>query len=453
MNDRSLEGMGISPHTPTEPETAPLPAEVAPRIFPKRRNLLASALGILLLSVLAVGVLRLANKDVPVSTKSDRRLPVKTAPLQAVESYTAMRTYTGEVVAQRASELGFERSGELVKVYVDRGERVGRGRPIAKLDTRNLEAQRLQLSAQQAKAEAVLEELQNGARTEDIAAARSQVRDLEQQLSLEKIKRDRREKLWRDGAISREQFDEIAYSSNALSERLAAARSNLDELLTGTRREQINAQQAEVRQLQARIADIDVTIAKSTIKAPFSGIVATRQLDEGTVVNAGQAVVRLVEDIKAELEIGVPTQVLAQLRLGSQQQVQIGQKTYPAKVTSILPEVNSTTRTRTIILALPSALSDLLAPRQVARLQVQQDVATTGYWLPTTALVRGERGLWAFYTPVKTPDKSYQVERRDVEVLHTLGERALVRGTIQPGDKAIVDGTQRIVPGQLVEPI
>lgn len=450
MDDQYIHGRDAQPCAPTE-ETA-VPVEVASRI-PKHRNLLASALGILLLSVLAVGVTRLISNDAPVSTKSDRRLPVKTAPLQAVQSYTATRTYTGEVVAQRASELGFERAGELVKVYVDRGDRVKSGTPIAKLDTRNLETQRSQLLAQKAKAEAVLEELQNRARAEDIAAARSQVRDLEQQLSLEKIKRDRREQLWRDGAISREQFDEIAYGSNALSERLAAARSNLDELLTGTRREQITAQQAEVRQLQASIADIDVTIAKSTIKAPFSGIVATRQLDEGTVVNAGQAVVRLVEDIKPEVEIGVPTQVIEQLRLGSQQQVQIGQKTYPAKITSILPEINSTTRTRTVILTLPSAISNLLAPRQVARLQVQQNVATTGYWLPTTALVRGERGLWAFYTLVETKDTSYQVERRDVEVLHTAGERTLVRGTIQSGDKAIIDGTQRIVPGQLVEPI
>jgi multidrug efflux pump subunit AcrA (membrane-fusion protein) len=338
-----------------------------------------------------------------------------------------------------------------VKLYVDRGNRVNRGSPIAKLDTRNLEAQRLQLVAQKARAEAVLAELQNGARTEDIAAARSQVRDLEQQLSLEKIKRDRRERLWREGAISREQFDEIAYGSNALSERLAAARSNLDELLTGTRQEQITAQQAEVRQLQASIADIDVTIAKSTIKAPFSGIVAAQQLDEGTVVNAGQTVVRLVEDVNPEVEIGVPTQVIEQLKLASQQQVKIGQKTYTAKVASILPEVNPATRTRTVVLTLPSSISSLLAPKQVARLQVQQNVATTGYWLPTTALVRGERGLWAFYSPVETQDRSYQVERRDVEVLHTAGDRALVRGTIQPGDKAIVDGTQRVVPGQLVK--
>jgi multidrug efflux pump subunit AcrA (membrane-fusion protein) len=104
----------------------------------------------------------------------------------------------------------------------------------------------------------------------------------------------------------------------------------------------------------------------------------------------------------------------------------------------------------------------------VARLQSKQTIPANGFWLPTTALVRGEKGLWSCYvlgaadqTNADSEPKSYAVERRDVEVLHTEGDasstgealRVLVRGTLQPGDTVIIDGTHRIVPGQLVQAI
>lgn len=456
MDDMSLQGRDKPLHAPTSEKYAT--SLQLPRFHFKQWRLVSLGSVLLVLGV-AVGLMRLGENNSPNSPTNLNILPVTTTQLKAVKSYTTTQTYTGEVAAQRASELGFERAGQLVWLNVDRGDSVKTGTPLAKLDTRNLQAQRLQLVAQKARAIAVLEELQNGPRGEDIAVARAQVRDLEVQLQLEQIKHKRRENLWKEGAISREQLDEIAYGSSALSEKLAAARGELEELLAGTRREQIEAQQAAVKQLEANIADLEITIVKSTVRAPFSGIIAARRLDEGTVVNAGQSIVRLVEDVSPEVEIGVTGQVAAQLQLGSQQRVQIGQKTYNATIRSILPEVNPATRTRTVVLNLPSSTLQAVAPQQIARLETRQSVPITGYWLPTTALVRGERGLWSCYALAEAEkridnakEQPHQVERREVEVLHTEGDRVLVRGTIQAGDTVIVDGTQRIVPGQLVRP-
>jgi len=426
--------------------------------FNLRRWGWVSLSGILLLSGLSVGVPRLFTSKDPRHTSAEpRMLSVKTTQVAAVKSYTARRTYTGEVAAVRASELGFERSGKVVQFNVEQGDRVKAGMAIARVDTQNLEAQRLQLLAQKAQAAAVLQELQNGPRLEVIAAARAQVIDLQSQLELERIRQTRREYLYKEGAISKEQLDEVAFNQNALSARLVAAQSRLNELEAGTRLEQIAAQQAEVKQLEASIADLEIAIAKSTISAPFSGAIAKRHLDEGTVVQAGQSVVRLVEGITPKVEIGVPTEVASQLERGSEQRVHIGGETYQAKVTSILPEVNPTTRTRTVILALDTPDLQPVALKQIARLEVTQRVPTNGYWLPITALARGDRGLWSCYA-LGQPEgnshsaqaKTYRVERRDVEVLYTEGDRALVRGLLQPGDTVIVDGTQRVVPGQLV---
>ena len=328
---------------------------------------------------------------------------------------------------------------------VDRGEHVQTGEAIARLDTQNQVAQLNQLRAQKAQAEAVLQELRNGPRVEAIASARAQVSDLQNQLALETIRRARREYLQREGAISKEQLDEVAYNHKALQDRLVGAQSRLAELENGTRSEQIAAQVAAVNQLEATIADLEITIAKSTLKAPFSGVIGERRLDEGAVVNAGEAIVRLVEADVPEVEVGVPADV-SQLQIGSSQRVQIGQNRYAAKVIAIKPEVNPATRTRTVVLAVTNANSGTITPVMVARLEVTQTTATQGLWLPTTALTRSDRGLWSCFVLVENT-----VERREVEVLHTEGDRVLVRGLLKAGDRVVTKGLQRLVPGQQVQ--
>ena len=387
-------------------------------------------------------------------------LPVITLRAKPVESYQVMRTYTGEIAAIRTSELGFERGGKLINVFVKEGDRVKTGQPIAKLDTSNLQMQKLQLEAQKAQAQARLDEFIAGPRQQDIAASRAAVEDIRQQLELQRTKLKRRKYLYGQGAISREQLDEISFGQNSLNARLRQAQSNLNELLAGTRTEQLAAQRAAVKQLEASISDLEINIAKSTIKAPFMGIVSARQIDEGTVVNTGQAVVRLVENTSPEARIGIPTTVVNRLRVGSRQTVQVNNQNYSATVASILPEVNSNTRTQVAVLKLEASTISKINPGQTVRLKLTDNIPTEGFWLPNKALTQGLRGLWTCYvlTKPKTennsiPKDAFMLEQRTVEVLHQESDRVLVRGTLQAGDRIVTNGVHRLVPGQMVRPI
>jgi RND family efflux transporter MFP subunit len=387
-------------------------------------------------------------------------LPVITLRAKPVESYQVIRTYTGEIAAIRTSELGFERGGKLVNVFVKEGDRVKSGQPIAKLDVSNLQMQKLQLKAQLDQAQARLDEFIAGPRQQNIAAARAAVDDIKQQLELQKTKLKRRKYLYDQGAISREQLDEISFGENSLNARLRQAQSNLNELLAGTRTEQIAAQRAAVKQLEASISDLEITIAKSTIKAPFAGIVSARLIDEGTVVNTGQTVVRLVENTSPEARIGMPATVVNKLRIGSPQKVEINNQTYSATVASILPVVNPSTRTQIVVLKLESSLISQINPGQTVRLKLTDTIPTEGFWLPNKALTQGLRGLWTSYVLTKPkadnpsiPKNAFVLEQRSVEVLHQESDRVLVRGTLQPGDRIVANGVHRLVAGQIVRPI
>ena len=390
-------------------------------------------------------------------------LPVETAILEAADSYTTSRAYTGELVARRSSDLGFERAGKVVSLLVDEGDLVETGMPLAQLDVRDLEVQRRQLEAQKRQVLAQLQELETGPRREDIAAAEAAVSDLNNQLALARLQEQRRAELFSKGAVSREEWDERRFEANAIADRLTQAKSQLAELQNGTRQEQVAAQVAQVDQIDAQIEAIDISLDKSVLLAPFSGEVSQRAVDEGAVIGNGQTAISLVENSAVEARIGLPVEAAKRLSIGSQQSVKVGERTYPAAVVAKLPSVEQASQTVTVVLEMAGGIGQMVMG-ETARLIVNEQQAESGYWVPSTALIAGDRGLWSVYALSDPAAEGYRVARRDVEVLYTesdssevgdsplerQSQRAFIRGLVEGGDRVITSGTHKVVAGQRV---
>jgi len=371
-----------------------------------------------------------------------RVMPVQVATLRAVDHYRQARIFTGQVVARRVSDLSFKREDLLVSIQVDEGQRVERGAVIARLETGHLEIRLKRLRARQDETRARLDEMIAGPRKEQIAAARAEVRALRAQLKLRQILRERRRKLVASDTIPQEDLDRAIHGADAMAAKLEGARSLLAELLAGTRKERIRAQRARLEQIGAQIADLEIDLRESTIRAPFSGSIARRWLDEGTVVAAGRKIVRLMELAALEARVGIPVEVAAGLKIGSEQQLMIGKRKVLGRLRALLPQLDARTRTVTAVLNLSGTG---VLPGQIARLLVDRKVAANGYWVPTNALTQAGRGLWAVYLVVDG-----RVQRATIEVLHTESDRVLVRGTLRDGDRLILSGAHRIVQGQHV---
>lgn len=163
-----------------------------------------------------------------------------------------------------------------------------------------------------------------------------------------------------------------------------------------------------------------------------------------------------MEDTRPEVHVGLPPHVAANLISGSRQSVRIGQAMHAAQVARILPELDTATRTVLTVLTLdtPGESQRQNFVGQVARLELQETIDAPGFWLPLTALTKGERGLWACYALV--PDaqgdaSALRTEPRLVEILHTDNSRVFVRGLLQAGERVVKTGTHRLVAGQRVQ--
>lgn len=392
------------------------------------------------------------STEIAPSAIEKQRVPVDVLTLKPVSSYKRKRTYTGKVAAARTSELAFERSGKLIKVVVDEGDQVQAGMILASLSTRHLDVTRLKLQAERAAAQAKLEEFQAGPRRQTIEVAEAEVRQLTARLRNLEADHHRNRQLQKQNAISKSVFEASQYDVEQQTAQLAAAASRLSELQEGTRKEKIAAQKAVVANLDASLADNQVDLDDTQLTAPFSGRISKRYADEGTVINPDSPLFRLVEDQKLEAHIGVPVEMAKMLDLGMQRNVQLNGKNYAATLKAILPELDPVTRTQEVVLSLDSKAAKDLVPGQVIRIEIEETTPMQGFWLPVSALARGERGLWSAYAVIKGKNAGELVlEKRKVEVLHTEGSRVLVRGTLTSGDQVVADGIHKLSSNQRVK--
>ena len=368
-----------------------------------------------------------------------------------VDSYQVTRRYSGTIVARRKTDLGFELPGKVIQVLFDVGEQVEEGEVLAVLDAKHLTTKREMLVARKQQAQSVLDELVAGPRQEAIRIAEAEVRRLSAQKELLEVQFARREKLLLERAVSRDEYDVTRYTLESRTAEHAAAKQRLKELTNGTRVEQISAQQAALRQLSAQIASADVDLEKCVLRAPFSGRIAARSVDEGKVVQAGSVVFRILESDALEAWIGVPPTEARQLELGGVLPIVVDGNDLQSRVSRILPTVDRSTYTQTVVLDVLELTSQTITDGQLVRLQLKTRIAEEGIWLPTTALEKSSRGLWSCYVLEDTDDQeTFRVARRYVELLYSDGARVFVRGTITEADQIVSDGTHRTVPGQLV---
>ncbi len=378
-----------------------------------------------------------------------RALPVSTIVVEESDGWTVRRELTGEIVARRSADLSFDRTARLVEIRVDDGDEVVEGQLLARLDARRLEARQEDLVAQRSEHAARLEEMRAGPRAETIAAAHAQVDEAKAEVAFLDLQTERRRRLAEDGTISSESYDETRFQAKAARAREASAQKNLDELLAGTRNEQIRAQEAVVERLEARLREIAIELEDGQLVAPFSGTVTDRRADEGALARAGEPVVRLVEHAHLEARIGIPLALVQGLAAGDVLEVLAGDERWPARVRGFLPEIDRSTQTRGVILTLESTTA---IPGQIARLPVEEPVSARGVWLPISSLRDSVRGLWSCLRLVEREGR-LTTERCDVEILHTEGLRAFVRAPLQAGDRVVADAQHRVVPGQLVESV
>lgn len=377
-------------------------------------------------------------------TSKAEPLAVSIIRLQPTSSYEVSRYYVGEIIPERVSLLSFERTGKLAKLFVREGQQITKGKILAKLACKKLQAKRRELIAAKKIAEAKLQEMNNGPRLQEIKALRAQVRNLNKQCELSQRQHLRHVALRETDAISQETLDAVTsrlYSNNA---QLEVSQRRLKLLLQGTRYERIVAQKAAIQQLEASLAQLEVDLRNGELRAPYSGVIAKRLVNEGTVITPGQCVLRVLENNNTKVHVGIPLHMTKLFAQKQTHRIEIRGKQYPAVVRTVLPEVDPLTKTATLVLKIESG--ERFFPGEIVRLKTSKHIKAKGYWIPTSALVRGNYGLWFCFVV----DKAH-IQKNHVEILYTKNNRVFIQADFPAGTIIVKNGIHRVAPGQKVQ--
>lgn len=242
-----------------------------------------------------------------------------------------------------------------------------------------------------------------------------QVAQLETQLALAKTTFERQKRLWDQKIGSEIQF--LQAQTNMIS------------------------QQKAVSQIKAQLA-------KTIIKAPFTGVVDEIITERGSVVSPGQGIVRVVNLSNMYISTSVPESYIGKLKVGTQVDVDLTSigKTYKGKVRQVANNINPNNRTFAIEVSVPNT-DNLLRPNQVAKLKVIDYTKKDAVVVPTNVIQEdGENNKFVFVAD-KINGKNAVAKKAIVKTGQSAGNVTEVVSGLSGDDVIVTEGANTISEG------
>jgi len=273
----------------------------------------------------------------------------------------------------------------------------------------------------------------------EVASAQAALEKAEANLKSIQVRAERYAELIKINAVSKQDYDDAQAARNQAQADIALARAALET---------------------ARI-----NLGYTRITAPISGRVETSVITPGALVTANQAnpltTVQQLDPIY--VDVTQPTSELLRLRrdLASGKLKRIGRDearikvlledgseyTHPGRLSFSGVTVNPTSGSVTLRAILPNP-DGLLMPGMYVRALLEEAVDETAILVPQQSVTRTAKGE-ALVLVVNAQNK---VEQRFIEVSRTVGSQWVVDSGLGAGDRVIVEGFQKIKPGDEVKP-
>ena len=268
----------------------------------------------------------------------------------------------------------------------------------------------------------------------------------EQGQSIALINRDRAKRALdrRQAELASLQADLRFRQSEVARFETLASRDNASK--TQLQRELANKEMLEQQILTAKanIADAQLNLSKTSIEAPFNGVLAQRHANIGEFIRVGDPLVRLVNT--ANKDVVLPTPIRLQHLLSNGMRLHVSNRGVSTQlpIRTIVPigDLNS----RMVEVRLDASQSELVVGDSVS-VSVPKAEAKMAIAVPRDALVI--RGSQTFVYRVTSDNMAEQVA---VEIDYAEGDWLVFKGGVNAGDRVIVRGAERLQPNAPVSP-
>lgn len=363
--------------------------------------------------ILTASVLTACGKSPQQAAQGSQAPQVGVVTLKA-EPLVLSKELPGRTSAYEMAEIRPQVTGIVLKREFTEGSLVKRGQVLYQIDPASFEAA--------------------------VASAKASVARAQANLATAKAKARRYDGLIKKQTVSQQDYDEVQASYQQAQADLAAA--------------------------QAQLKTANINLAYTRVSAPISGRISKSSVTPGALVTANQeaalATISQLDPIYVDLtqassELLRLKQELAQGQLAQDQSLQAKAKLILEDGSEYAREgqlqfsevtVDPSTGSVTLRAIFPNP-DQLLLPGMYVRARINEGIRPQGLLVPQRGVSRNTKGE-ATALIVNTQG---QVEARVLQTSRTQGAYWVVDAGLNPGDKVIVEGLQKIRPGMPVTPV
>jgi RND family efflux transporter MFP subunit len=364
------------------------------------------------------------------ATPAREPLSIETATVESRPIDRFIRV-SGSLTADEQAEVSAEAGGRVVATPIERGTRVAAGTILVRVSPAEAAAQLQEAEANAAQIQARLG-LRPGADFDPMVVP--DVRNAKASLDWAEAEFARMRSLLEQKVVSQSEFDQRRTQVEAARQQYQVAQ---------------NAAAQSYRSLQAaraRLALAAKSMADTSVRAPFAGIVAERLVSVGDYVTRGTRVATVVKIDPMRVELTIPEQAVSLVRV--EQAVRLSVDAYPdevfdATVRFISPSLRADQRALTIEAVAPNP-SGRLKPGLYATASLQQPEPAPALLVPSTAIetISGTSRAYVIHDG--------RVEERVVTTGDRVAERIEITSGLAAGEVVAADPKGRLMDGVAV---
>ena len=363
--------------------------------------------------------------------------------------------FVGQTTANETVDLRARVEGVLRKIYFTEGTPVRKGQLLFLIDKQPFEAAVQSARAALAKAQADLEQAKQ--RT-DVIKAQAELAAFEATYSKTEQDLKRIRPLAAEQAVTQLELDAAVASDKSAKAQVDAGKANLTNLEASVKYT-IQRAAAEVSAAQAKVTQAQLDLSYCDIYSPMDGIIGFKNVDEGNLVGRGEATLLATVSSSNPLLVNVSMSEVDYLTIvnpktgrsngGGRIEMILANDSihpYPGSLKVIDRKVDPTTGTLKLQIAFQNP-GNYLRPGQFARLRAVVSSTENAVVIPQRAIQEMQGAQ-----TVMIVDTNNKVSVRTVKVGQKSDQEIIILDGLQPGERIIVEGVQKVRPGGEVIP-
>ncbi len=203
-----------------------------------------------------------------------RQTPPPSEPIVTPPTRPAIKSIAGAGLIEARMEnipIGSPVPGVVWEVFVKVGDQVKKGDPLFRLDDREPKAELVVRQAAVTSATALLHRLKAAPRAEDVPPARASVEETKAKVADAETAMARSDKLYQRQMTPASDYDKDRYAYLAAKAAHARAGADLERILAGTWKEDLEVARAAVLQAESQVASIQIGLERLTVRALTDG--------------------------------------------------------------------------------------------------------------------------------------------------------------------------------------